>query len=119
MSLVKYLSLAVDQLPDVVFMTDLAGIIRYVNTAFEKTTGYSADDALGASTSILNSGYHDEAFYTEFWQCIESGENWEGRFVNRRKNGEVYDCDALIVPIRSDSGSLEYFLALERDTWRR
>lgn len=70
---------------DTIVITDSKGYIIYANPAFERTTGYLREEAIGKKTNILKSGYHDEGFYKNLWNTITSGKIWQGEFVNRKK----------------------------------
>src|SRR5512139_4317865 len=59
---------AVEQTADTVMITDRQGVIEYINPAFEETTGYSANEVLGRTPSLLKSGLHDEQFYKALWE---------------------------------------------------
>jgi len=56
-----------EQTSDSVILTDTKGVIQYVNLAFEATTGYCKDEALGKTPRILKSGLHDAEFYRQMW----------------------------------------------------
>ena len=64
------LSLAVQQSPASVVITDLRGVIEYVNPQFTKATGYSAEEAIGQAPSVLKSGFHPAEFYQKMWDTI-------------------------------------------------
>lgn len=66
------------------------GLIRLVNGAFSKITGYSEDEVVGKNPKILKSGVHDKSFYRHMWDKIESEGYWKGEIYDRRKNGEIY-----------------------------
>jgi diguanylate cyclase (GGDEF)-like protein/PAS domain S-box-containing protein len=82
-----------------VVITNRSGLIRFVNDAFKKMTGYSAFEAVGKKMSLLKSGYHTQEFYRELWKTILSGKVWRGVIINRKKNGEIYYERKTIVPI--------------------
>jgi two-component system cell cycle sensor histidine kinase/response regulator CckA len=109
------LAAAVEQAAEVIVITDVEGRIEYVNPAFERVTGYSREEAIGLKPSVLKSGRQDAGFYAALWQTILRGEMWRGRFVNRRKDGTLYEEDATISPIRDDSGAIVSFIAVKRD----
>lgn len=98
-----------------VVITDLNGDIEYVNPAFEKISGYSADEVLGKNPKILQSGDHDIDFYRNLWNTILSGKNWKGIFINRKKDGSRYYEDSVIFPIKDDEGKIINFAAVKRD----
>lgn len=75
---------------DAIMITDADGRIASVNRAFEAITGYSAEEAVGATPKILRSGRHDAAFYAEMWGAMRRDGRWRGEIWNRRRDGEVY-----------------------------
>src|SRR6185369_127541 len=74
-----------------IMITDRAGQILWVNPAFTRVTGYSAEEAVGKTPAFLKSGVHEAAFYDELWTTVLSGKQWQGELVNRRKDGTNYD----------------------------
>ncbi len=115
----RKLSLAVEQSPATVVITDTAGKIEYVNSQFTATTGYSAEEAFGQNPSILSSGQQPKEFYRKMWETITSGETWQGEFCNRKKNGEIYWESAIISPIIADDGRVTHFVAVKEDITTR
>ncbi len=114
----RRLATAIDQAGEVVVITDTDGKIQYVNPAFERTTGYSREEALGQNPRILKSGEQKDEVYAELWKTISSGSVWEGRLVNRRKDGSLYSEDATISPVRDESGEIMAYVAVKRDITR-
>jgi len=84
------LSRVVEQTADSVLLTDTQGIIQYVNPAFEATTGYSREEALGKTPRILKSGLPDAEFYRQMWTPFTHGAAFKGMVINRKKTGELY-----------------------------
>ena len=113
------LAAAVEQAADDIVVTDDAGIITYVNSAFERTTGYARAEAVGRSPQFLEGGRHDEEFYRAIDATILSGRTWKGRFVNRTKDGRVILQDASISPIREGSGRIVGQVSARRDVTRQ
>ncbi|WP_436930743.1 PAS domain S-box protein [Halosimplex halobium] len=106
---------AVEQAGHSVYVTDTDGTIEYVNPTFERVTGYSAEEAVGAEPSLLNSGEHDADFFADLWETIRDGEVWTGEVRNRRKSGEPYVVNQTIAPIVDDDGEIERFVAVNDD----
>ncbi len=106
---------ALEQVAEAIIITDPDGAIRYVNHAFEEVTGYDADEVRGRNPRILKSGKQDDPFYRELWQTISNGETWQGRMVNKRKEGTLYTEDATISPVVDAAGSITNFVAVKRD----
>ncbi len=106
-------------LPDRVTVTDRDGVILYVNPAFEEMTGYSAAEAVGSKPSIVKSGYHPPQFYQELWETILAGRPFRAEVMNRKKSGELYYEDQLIVPILDEQEQPVLFISFSRDITHR
>ena len=109
------LQTAVEQSANTVVITDPCGNIEYVNPAFEKSTGYSAAEALGKNPRVLKSGSHDAVFYESLWAVIRSGRIWRGQIHNRRKDGSLYWESATISPVLDGQGEIAAFIAIKED----
>lgn len=97
------------------FITDREGTIQYVNRAFERITGYSADEAIGRTPRLLKSGEQDTEFYRNLWETITHGEVWEAELTNQTKAGEQYRVHQTIIPITDDRGKVTHFASIEED----
>ena len=112
------LAAAIEQASEVVVITDAEGQIQYVNPAFEERTGYSREEAIGQSPSILQSGRHGRKFYKEMWEILLRGEVWSGHLINRKKDGTLFEEEATISPVKNESGVITNFVAVKRDVSR-
>jgi PAS domain S-box-containing protein len=115
----RWLTLAVDQSPAAVFITDPSGAIQYVNHRFTETTGYSAAEVLGKNPRILKSGLTPPSYYQALWRTILAGNTWRSEVQNRRKSGELYWDAVVISPIRNTRGEITHFLAIQEDVTAR
>ncbi|VAX16681.1 diguanylate cyclase/phosphodiesterase (GGDEF & EAL domains) with PAS/PAC sensor(s), partial [hydrothermal vent metagenome] len=111
----KRLAAVVEQAAEMVMVTDKDGVIQYVNPAFENVTGYDRREVVGKKPDIIASGKHDEAFYQTLWNTISSGKVWRGRFINKKKDGSLFDSDGVISPIRGEGGAIVNYVSLQRD----
>jgi len=109
------LAAAVDQAAESIVITDVDGLILYVNPCFEQVTGYSREEALGKTMRILKSGKQDNAFYAKLWRSITRGETWKGHIINKRKDGTLYEEEAVIFPLRNSRGETANYVAVKRD----
>ena len=112
---IELLSRAVEQTADSVVITDAAGFIQYVNPAFELTTGYRRDEAVGHTPRILKSGQHDAHFYRDLWKEILEGNVFRDTLVNRKKSGELYWAEQTITPIKDAAGNISQFVSVLKD----
>jgi len=95
-----------------VLITDGHGVIQYVNEAFQRTTGFSRDEAIGNNPSMLQSGKQDALFYNSMWQTIQQQGEWCGRIWNRRKNGEVYPEQLHICAVYGADGAIRHHVGV-------
>ena len=106
---------AIDQAGEAVVITDVNGVIEYVNQAFCSNTGYSEDEAIGQNPSILNSGNQEKVFYEKMWETIQSGEVWQGEIIEKRKDDTFYPAMLTISPIRNSSGEITHYVGIHED----
>ncbi len=106
---------AVEQAVETFVITDAEGTIQYVNQAFERTSGYTREEALGRNPRILKSNEHDAAFYKELWDTLLRGKAWSGRLANKKKDGTLYTEEMIISPVRDASGKTVNYVAVKRD----
>jgi nitrogen fixation negative regulator NifL len=106
---------ALESAANAIVITDLAGTVVWVNLAFERLTGYAPAEIIGQNTRLLKSGQQNPFFYQQLWQTILSGRVWQGRLVNRRKDGTFYTEEQTITPVRDEHGAVTHFVAVKRD----
>ena len=104
---------------DGIMVTDLERRIQQVNPAFTVITGYTAEEALGRSPSLLASGRHGLDFYDNVWRTIGEQGYWQGDLWNRRKDGALFVSATTIVPIREDTGRITHFVDVLHDITNR
>jgi PAS domain S-box-containing protein len=100
-------------------VTDANGVILRVNQAFCDITGYSAEEAVGQTPSLLKSGRHDAEFYRSMWESIRSTGLWQGEIWDRRKNGEVYPKWLTISAIKNSQGLVTHYIGTHYDITER
>jgi len=111
----KRLFLAFEQLAESVVVSNVDGIIQYVNPTFTKITGYTYEEAVGKRTNLLKSGAHDQEFYKRMWNTILSGNIFKARFTNKRKDGIIYYEDKTIAPVIDSNGRVVNFVEVGYD----
>ncbi len=115
----KKLSMAVEQSPVSIFITDIAGNIEYVNPKVIEVTGYTLKELIGKTPNIFSAGKTPKSVYQNLWKTIASGKEWHGEFHNKRKNGEFYWELASISPILNEKGEITNYLAVKEDITER
>ncbi|MCX7156507.1 MAG: PAS domain S-box protein [Rhodocyclales bacterium] len=111
----RKLSLAVEQSPESIVITNVDAQIEYVNEAFLRTTGYDREDVIGQNPRILHSGATPPETYLAMWDALTEGRPWKGEFNNRRKDGSDYVEFAIVTPIRQADGRITHYVAVKED----
>jgi PAS domain S-box-containing protein len=110
------LAAAVESVAEAVVITDpSSGAIQYVNPAFEQITGYAKEEALGRTLHFLDSGKHDEEYYTGLREALTRNGAWSGKLVNKKKDGTLYFEECLVSPVRNQNGKVINYVYLKRD----
>jgi len=104
---------------DGMVVTDADGTILKVNRAFSDITGYSAEEAVGRTPALLNSGRHGPDFYRAMWTSIVQTGRWEGEIWNRRKGGEVYPEWLTITAVKTAGGQSTHYVGAFSDITER
>ena len=117
--LFRMLSAAVEHSPASIVITNAAGDIEYVNQAFCRLTGYTAEESLGKNPRILQAGDQPAEFYHDLWETVLRGEDWRGEFHNRRKDGSLFWEMASISAIKDRKGVIKHFVAVKDDITER
>lgn len=112
----RLLHTAIGQTPDMVVITDPEGLILYANAAAEGITGYSRDELVGQNPRLFKSDRHDMAFYRSLWEVLLRGDTWKGHIINKRKDGVLWDAEAVISPVFSSRAELQNYLCTARDS---
>lgn len=113
--LIRKLAGAVEQSPESIVITNLAGDIEYVNDSFIRATGYSLREVIGQNPRILHSGKTPHATYLAMWQALSNGYMWKGELINKRKDGSEYIEFAIITPLRQADGRITHYVAVKED----
>lgn len=116
---IKKLSRAVEYSPCTIIVTNFEGKIEYVNPKFIHLTGYTVNEVIGKNPRILKSGKTSPEVYKQLWRTITSGNEWEGEFCNRKKDGNLYWEYAHISPVKDNNGVISHFVAVKQDFTER
>jgi PAS domain S-box-containing protein len=109
------LTKSIEQSPSTIMITDINGIIEFVNPKFTEITGYAPDEVIGKNPRILKSGETSDETYKKLWKTISSGEVWRGEFLNRRKDGELYWEWATMTSIKNENGNITNYISIKED----
>ncbi|MBE9610308.1 ATP-binding protein [Chitinilyticum piscinae] len=111
----RMLSAALEASPSAVMITDVAGLIEYVNPKLEQATGYALPELLGRTPRVFQSGLEDPALFRQLWQQVLSGEEFHADLRNRTRDGEILWVSASVSPIRNRDGKITHLVAVYED----
>jgi diguanylate cyclase (GGDEF)-like protein/PAS domain S-box-containing protein len=98
-----------------IMITDVEGTILDVNRAFERITGYSAEQVRGRNPNMLSSGRQTRSFYEAMWDSLRTHDYWQGEVWNRHRSGRLYVERLTITAIRDEQGGVRHFVGIFAD----
>jgi len=113
------LSVAIEQNPASVVITDTRGNIEYANKKFLNISGYMLDEIVGKVIRILRPGHIHDEIYIDIWNKLYAGLEWKGEHQNRTKNGDKYWESVQISPIKNNEGKITNYILLSEDITER
>ena len=111
----RKLSMAVEQCPLGIGISDTAGRIEYLNDAFVRISGFSREEAVGQYRRVLQPSHTPDAHADGMLLALSRGETWNGELGNTRKGGELYDEFIHAAPIRQPDGRITHYLSISED----
>jgi PAS domain S-box-containing protein len=111
----KMLSTAIEQSAEIVCITGSDGIIEYVNPSYLRVTGYQMKDLIGKSFEIMLTYENSDELYNQILESFKRENNWRGNMMIRRKDGKLVEVYSSISPVRSTSGEIIKYVAVQRD----
>jgi PAS domain S-box-containing protein len=116
----SHLALVVEHASDAIIVTDRDGLITWVNTAFERLSGYKMSDVLGLKPgSFLQGEETSKQAINDIASHLREGKPVQAELINYHKDGTPYWIDIAITPIRNNHNEVEQFIAVERDSSER
>ncbi|MBN8491335.1 MAG: PAS domain-containing protein [Burkholderiales bacterium] len=113
--LLRKLSMAVEQSPMGITITDTEGRIEFVNPTHSVISGYTREEVLGRRRMELQPGIAPKERFRELLEALARGEVWSGEFVMQRKGGEKYNEFVHATPIRQPDGRISHYLVIGED----
>lgn len=110
-------SVALESAGSAIVITNIAGLITWVNPAFTAITGYPPEEAIGQPAQMVR--IHDQDFFKNFQENIQEGKIWQGEIINRRKDGSLYAEEQTIAPVRDKQGQITHFIIIKQDISER
>ncbi|SFB71747.1 PAS domain S-box-containing protein [Flexibacter flexilis DSM 6793] len=110
----KRLSLVANNTDNSVVISDADGRIEYVNSGFEKMTGYKLADVIGKKPgAFLQGELTDKSTVARIRQKITARESFYEEILNYDKNGQTYWISLSVNPIFDEEDKLVNFVAVQ------
>lgn len=109
----------VEQIPNSIFIADIAGNIEYANPSFFNTYGYERHEVLGMNMDRLRSGFVSPESYSSMRQTALGGKNWSGELAKRSSDGEIFWQACSFSPIFDEGGNIIHLLSIENNITER
>lgn len=93
--------------------------IVYVNDGFTKMTGYSKEEAIGATPRILQGEKTDRAVLDKLKYRLKEGLAFFGHTVNYRKDGTEFINQWDIHPLTDEKGEITHWVSYQHDITER
>ncbi|MDP2418006.1 MAG: EAL domain-containing protein [Hydrogenophaga sp.] len=100
---------------EAIIVTDMAGRIVRVNAGFEKMSGFTSASVLGHKPSLLRSSRVGASVYKALWAALGEHGHWQGELINRHASGSLYTVHCSISALRSPTGELNGYVAVQTD----
>lgn len=98
--------------------TDLKGSITYANMAFIEMSGFSKAELYGKNHNLVRHPDMPAEAFKDLWETVKQGRPWRGIVKNRRKDGDHYWVDAMVVPLRKNNQTIG-FMSVRREPSRQ
>lgn len=94
-------------------VTDTNGTILKVNEPLLRVTGYREDEIIGKNVRFLHADNDEDiAFYSNGALFHSQNKTWRGEVKKKRKDGSNFWLDKVIIPLKNETGTTNYFLTL-------
>ncbi|MYA28611.1 MAG: PAS domain-containing protein [Nitrospira sp. SB0666_bin_27] len=91
----------------------------YCNAAFEKITGYAAEEVLGQNCRFLQGTDHQQPGLDAIRQAVRQGTEAKAELRNYRKDGSPFWNELYIAPVKDQQGKLTHFVGIQTDITQR
>jgi PAS domain S-box-containing protein len=91
----------------------------YVNPAFEETTGYAVEEAVGRNCRFLQGEDRDQPAVEELRRAVREGRHCTVVLRNYRKDGSLFWNELSIYPMRDEKGRVTNFVGVQNDITER
>ncbi len=106
---------AIEQAGEGIIIFSPEGFIKYVNTIFEKTTGYKRIELLDKPVEYLPFDQNSRIDMQQSWLRVRSSQPWRGKIDLIRKDGAKITLDMVVKPVVDKENRLSSIIASCKD----
>ena len=115
----QLLSGAVMSTDDSVYITNMQGMIIFVNKAFCNTYGYEEQEIIGKNSTVLWIGKNQSQNSRSVFQTRTVGSSWEVGFYHKRSDDSVFPVSLSRSTIKDSNGNEIAIVGIARDISER
>jgi PAS domain S-box-containing protein len=112
----RQLSMALEQSPVHIVITNTGYNIVYVNSKFTEMTGFTPDEVLGKNVKMLVPDESRNDYYNIDFSITD---RWEGEIQALKKGGSIFWEQISISPLKNESGEITHLIAVKQDITQR
>lgn len=112
---IRKLSVALNQSPVAVEISNPLGLIEYVNQKYLENSGYKTDEVIGRDAGFIQLRETDKEKYREIIDSIRTNETWSGELISRKKDGEYFWEQLNISVIKDNTEKVLNYIAVMED----
>ncbi len=111
------LSRAIEQFHQMIFFTNQDGTIHYVNSAFEKQTGYQCHEIIGQNINLIHHPRYtnSQKLHKKLHHCFYHQKSFSEMVISLRKDGSEFYMEEVVYPLKDDSGQITSLVFLCKD----
>lgn len=103
----------------IIDITDNENKVIYVNKAFERTTGYTEQQALGKNLSSLQGSNSEEVNNKRIELAIRELREETVEMESVKRNGEVFWCEISVAPVKDSFDKVKHYVCILNDITQR
>jgi len=116
----RRLALVAERTSNAVVITDVDGLIEWVNAGFELMTGFSLDEVRGQTPGgLLQCEGSDPAVHERMGAAVRAKKGFSETILNQAKDGRRYWVEIECQPLVNEEGVCTGFMAIEQDITER
>lgn len=94
---------------------DIEGKITFVNSQYEKITGYKLEEVKGRFFNFNNLDDSSSSLFSKIWDTLDNKNVWKGKVSGRTKENKKYILNSTIIPIVDKNDFVIEYISISND----